>query len=209
MGFPVESVIDRLFQFDQVVRAELSQVMLFRVGPECFNRIEFRGIGREVFEVEVSSVGQVRLRERGTVSLKSIPQQNDGSAKVPLQLSQDRHDHGIVNRIVRPQEMVAIEPAPVRRDADHADRRDAALMLELMPQDRPMSPRRPGALDRWQHQKATFVPENDHRALPVRFFLMRGQSHCCQCSISAAFRSRARCSGFWGVKFSDLSKVGM
>lgn len=44
------------------------------------------------------------------------------------------------------------------------------MVLELMPQDRRLSPQRPGALDGAKHQKACFVPENNHRAVPARFF---------------------------------------
>lgn len=209
VGFAVQGPVCGLLEFLEVVGAELGQVVLFRVRPERFDRIQFWGVGREVFHFEIGDSRQVFLHEGGAMRRESIPKQNDRPAEVPPHLPQDSDDDGIIDRIVRPQEVIAADAASLRRNADHPDRRDPPLMLELVPQHRSLSSGRPGPLDGRQHQKACFVPENDHRALPVRFFLMRGQSHCTQCSISASFRSRARCSGLCRVNWRALSSVGM
>lgn len=208
MGFAVQGRVDGVFQLGEVVRTKLDQIVLFRVGPQGFDRVEFRSVSRKVFDVQVGRAGQVLSYERGPVSLQMIPQQNDRPAEMSPQLLQDGDDHRFVDRAVRPQKMVTAQAMPPRRHADHPDGRDLLMMLELMPQDRRAAPRRPGALDGGERQKARFVPENDHGAAVLRFFLMRGQSHAIQCAISAAFRSRARHSGCCGVKPSVLKSVG-
>jgi len=209
MGFAVQGGVDGVFQFDKVVRAELDQIVLFRVGPEGFDRVKFRSVGRKVFDVQVGRAGQMLSHVRRLVSLQMIPQQQDRPAEMTPQLFQHGDDDGLVDHAVRPQKVVAAEAMPPRRNADHSDGRNLVMMLELMPQNRRVSPRRPGPRDGGKRQKAGFVPENDHRAAAARFFLMRGQSHASQCAISASFRSRARHSGFCGVKHSVLSNVGM
>lgn len=183
--------------------------MLFRVRPKGFDRIQFWGVGGEVFHIEIRCAGQIRLHEGRAMRLESIPEQDNRPAEVPPQLSQHGDDDAVVNCAVRPQAVVAAESASVRGNGDHPDCREPPMVLKLVPKYRRLSARRPGALNGREHQKAGFVPENDHRALLMRFFLMRGQSHCSQCSISASFRSRARHSGLWNVKLSSFSNVGI
>lgn len=209
MGFAVQRLVDGNFQFGKSVRTKLDQVVLLRVGPEGFNRIQFRGVCRKVFDVEFGRACQVPSHECRLVSLQMIPQQNDWPAEMPSQLLQHGDNHHLIDHAVRPQEVIATEEPPLWRDADHPDGRDLLVMLELVPQDRSMALWSPSPLDRGECQKACFVPENDHCAAAARFFLMRGQSHASQCAISASFRSRARHSGFCGVKPSVFKNVGM
>ena len=208
VGFAVQRLVDSVLQLGEVVWAKLDQVMLFRVGPQRFDGIELRGVGGKVFDVQVGRASQILSHKRGLVSFQMIPQENDRPAEMTPQLLQHGDDHRLVDHAVRPEKMVATQFMPSRRDADHPDDRNLLMMLELMPQQRRVSSRRPGPLDRGKRQKARFVPENDYCALAMRFFLMRGQSHARQRAISASFRSRARHSGFCGVKSSAFKNVG-
>lgn len=142
------------------------------------------------------------------MSLQMIPDQNDRPLEMPPQLLQHGNDDRFIDRVMRPEKMIAAEMVTMRRNTDHANGRETLVMLQLMPQHRRVSAQRPRALDRRQRQKACFVPENDYCVLSARFFLMRGQSHSSQCVMASSFRSRARHSGFCGVKRSALSRVG-
>lgn len=102
MGFVVQSRVDGNFQFRCAVRTKLGQVVLFRVGPQGFDRIEFRGVGREVFNVQVRRTSQIGLQKCGAMALQTIPQQDDRPTEMSPQLLEHGDDHRVVDRVMRP-----------------------------------------------------------------------------------------------------------
>jgi len=182
--------------------------MAFCIGPQRFDRIQFRCIGREVFDLQIGNCLQIVGHRIRAMDRQAVPDQDDGPTEMPAHLSKDRHDHRVIDRVARLQKVVATESSPPRRDGQDADRRDSRVMHEPVRQLRRLSARRPCPLHQRHHQKAAFVPKGQHGVQTTDFFLIRGQSARTQRSISASSRSRARRSGFCRVQPSDLSKVG-
>lgn len=198
----------RLFEFGDVVRTEVGQIVTFRVGPQRFHRVEFRGVGREELDVKIGNGRQVIVEEGGTVRAQTIPQQYDGAAEVPPHLFQHGDNHRVVDRVFRLQIVVTTQSTTLRRDGQDPDRRDPRVMHQAMSQVRRLSTGSPGLLHEWDHRKAAFVPENEGGFQSADFFLIRGQSTWTQCSIAASSRSRDRRSGFCRVQPNDFKSVG-
>ena len=62
-------------------------------------------------------------------------------------------------------------------------------------EDRRLPARRPSAPPMRPLAQTAFVDEDDRPALFLGFFLISGQRRCCQSSIRASFRSKARPTG--------------
>lgn len=109
MVFAAEGEGRGLFQFNEIVRTEMGQVMTFRIGPQRFDGIQFRRIGGEIFDMQIRNRVQILGYVIRAMDRQAIPQQHDWPPKMPTHLSENRHDRGFVDRRFRLQKMMAGE----------------------------------------------------------------------------------------------------
>jgi hypothetical protein len=137
--------------------------------PHIFSRVEFRGIGWELFDLESWMVSDPLLDLAAAMDCSPIPQQDHGSPKVPEQVLKERSD--IQSReIARAKLKVKGQPSSLGRDRQGADRRDPVLFVEIVHQGC-FAFWGPGAGHVGDEQEARFIEEEQMGAKLVGVFL--------------------------------------
>jgi hypothetical protein len=169
------------------------------VSPEVFDRIEFRGVGRQV--LQMCRAGQdAFLDELALVGLEAIPDEHDGHAQLTLQVLEEVHRSLGIDVGVRAESKVQSDPVACRRDAQCGDGGDLLIVLAALPKYRGLSSHAPGAAHQGGHEHPGFVEENEGRSQARGVFFTRGQSCSIQALMRSSSRSSARRVGFWGEK---------
>src|SRR5208337_1394103 len=87
----------------------------------------------------------------------------------------------------------------LRTDGNTRNSRDPIMTIP-MEDDRGLSHRTPGLVDRGNQEEARFVDEDEMGCQPCGVFFTRGQTDRFHSSMAASSRSRARRSGFWWLQ---------
>jgi hypothetical protein len=111
-----------------------------------------------------------RTDSRTVVNRSSIPEQDDVAAEMTEQQPQEAGDLN-VGDVVEVEVAVETEVLADSADGDRGDGGDLVVVVAV-DQPRGFAPRRPGAADRWDEQKAALVQERQVRPQPARFFLI-------------------------------------
>jgi len=189
---------DRSFQLRGVVGHKVRQVAVFRVAPSRFDRVEFRSVGWQPLELDVSEAGFGNAFGGRAMNLPPVPADDQRPRKLLSQLPHESDDFIGTNVVVVDLERGA-DPSPHRRECDGAD--DAQAVVAIPGSlDGSFAARSPGAAIDGLQAKPGFVEKNNAGALSAGFFLMRGQSCRRQRSTAAASCSRATRRGFCGEK---------
>jgi len=168
--------------------------------PNSFHRIELGGVGREGFRADPACPVEESANENGPVNVQAIPEKDDRASKVFLKFP-EKGDQVLGRHVlVRQESEVKSHAPPTRRDRDRPDRRDLLVGARAPVEDGRLSDRSPRASEMGSHQKPALVQENEARSQTRGVFYVLGHSSFTQRWISASSRSRARRSGFWGLK---------
>lgn len=169
----------------------------FEVRPEILDRVELRGVGRQVFEVR-----RVRrdtfVDELTEVRLEAIPDEHHRCAQLMLQVLEEIHDpHGVDVGIGQKPEVQG-DPIARGRDAQRGDGGDLLMATGALPEHRGVTAQTPGAPYQRGHQQARFVEKDQRRSQARSVFFTRGQSCSIQARMRSSSRSTARRVGFCG-----------
>lgn len=158
-----------------------------QVGPQVFDRVELRGVRRQVREVRRVRWDTV-IDQLTEVRLEAIPDEHDRAVQLLLQLLEELHDPHGVDVGIGQQPEVQADPIAAGRDAQRGDGGDLAVATGALPEHRGVPAQTPGAPYQRGHQQARFVEKDQRRAQARSVFFTRGQS----CSIQARMRSSSR-----------------
>ena len=134
------------------------------------------------------------------MSVETIPQQDDGARKVPLQVLKERDDARAVDVAVGMETEGEAHPAPGWRNAQGGDGRHFLMAPRTLQQDGRGVAGPPAAPHHRSHEKARFVEENEPGVQPHGFFLIRGQVFFTHPRIFSSSRSTARRWGRCGLQ---------
>src|SRR2546429_501170 len=174
-----------LSKITQIAGAEVRHRMVFEIGPDVLDRIEFRGIGRQILQRETSALSlDIRFDQPRAVRLQSIPHNQQLAADGRLQGLEELDDLRALDR--------AGEEAEVETPEAHPGNRRELLPREAVLQNGCLAFRGPGACAAGSFGQTRLVDEDDYSALPRRDFFNAGHLFFFQVAIAASSRSRAR-----------------
>lgn len=201
----LQMVVGMVEQAVQVGHGVVGQRPLL-VGEQEFARVQFRGVGRQVFQVQPRMLPQQLPDQTAAMAGQIVEHDDDVARQVAKQLSEELDDGRGVGRLAALPVPVEVQPATLRRDGDGGDLIELGPATLGMTQDRRAAAWGPGAGDAGDQRKAGFIEEREVGVQPLRFFLMRGQSLSTQLRMAGSLRSAARRLGFCGVKPSLRSR---
>ncbi len=179
--------------------SEIGQRVHLGMAPDQFDRIQFRGIGRQQMGVHAAAWREPRTDRTPVVGLQPIPDQFDRPAHGARKLLQEGEDRFAVVIGIGQEAKAGAYAKSARRDHERADHRDLAARAAPLPEHRGLTARRPGAAYEWAHQETGFVEEDERRPAARGVFFIRGQSSLTQRAMAASSRSTARRRGFCGL----------
>ena len=177
----------------------------FQIGPQVLDRIEFRGVGREIFQM-CRTRQEALFNELALVSLETIPDEHDGRVQLSLQMLQEIHGPLSVDVGIRMQPKVQRDAIALWQHAQRGDGRNLVLTATALAQHWRVSAHTPRAAHQRGHEHAGFVEENDTRPQAGSVFFTRGQSCSIQARMRSSSRSTARRVGFCGEKPKPCSR---
>ena len=182
-------------QMQDIEATHVAQLNPFKVGPEAFTRMQFRGVGRQALQVQPlgGAVRKEPLDSVAAVDRRAIPDNQQTAGHFAQQMLETRHDGLRVDGVVLG---VEVQPALRRQRAD-----GGAMIARLpLPQDGGLPHRGVAAHHTRQGIETRFVYQEDGLLLGLRPFLRAGQVVSRQCAIAASSRCRARRAGFWRLQ---------
>lgn len=186
-------------------RRPIRQGILFEVGPQGFDRVEFRGIGREQYAGDVSSPQRL-LHATRPVARQAVPNQQHGPAQMIGQIAQELDQPGDGHVGVGAQGKIQSHTLASGR---HGQRRNTGDLLAgapaLVQHGRP-SAGRPTATDQRGQQQAAFIHKDQRSVQAPGVFFTCGQTARTQRRMARSSRSRARRSGFCGLQPKPWSR---
>jgi hypothetical protein len=175
--------------------ADIAEFDPFQMAPQPLAGIQFRGIGREPFEVEAVScpIGQERFDEVTAMNRRPIPEDQQTGGHLAQQVLQESDDISGINGLVLAMKIQL------------AFRRDGANGREVIPrppfpENGRLSYRGIGAGDTGQGVEPGFINEEDRLPLGLRPLLSAGHVSSRQRVMAASSRWRARRAGFCGLQ---------
>src|SRR5713101_6246143 len=179
----------------EIARAEVGQLVMFPVAPDIFDRIEFRGVGRQALDRQPAPLRADELRDQPRPVLRQpVPDHQQLARQVAQQMAEEVDHLGGMNG-------AGIEPE-VEVPPGDAGRRRQHLPVEMMLQYRGLSARRPGPHPMRPFAHSAFVDKDDRAPLAEGFFLIRGHVTLFHCRIACSSRSSALPLGRWQVQLS-------
>ena len=151
-------------------QGEVGQRIQLEVAPQILHGVELRRIGREGERMDAGMMGEEGPGEERAVSVETIPQQDDGARKVPLQVLKERDDARAVDVAVGMETEGEAHPAPGWRNAQGGDGRHFLMAPRTLQQDGRGVAGPPAAPHHRSHEKARFVEENEPGVQPHGFF---------------------------------------
>ena len=135
--------------------------------------------------------------------VQSIPYDKDRGTELASELAKEAQQAWGDDVLVREEAKIESRPASSGRDGQGRDHRDALAGTRALIDDGCMADRCPGASDERSHEEAAFIKKDNTGFQSPGVFFTRGHSFRTQSRIAVSFRSRARRSGFCGLKPRD------
>src|ERR1022692_4958286 len=184
------------FQIGKIPGAAIGQLVVFEMSPDVFGGVEFRGIGRELLDLDRALEGfEVLANERRAMRGQAVPDYEQGFADLTPQGVEELDDLRALDRLGKEPEVEAPEGDP----GDHRE----LMPVKVILQDRRLAARCPGAHASWPLAQSGLVYEDDDSALFCGVSFRTGQRVCFQRLIAASSRSSARPEGRWQEKPSE------
>ena len=188
--------------------SEIGQRLSLEVAPHIFDRIQLRGVGREIELLPIQHIEE-DLGLKAAMDLGAIPDQEQRITKVASELLQEPPHRGGIEVRIDPQLKVQAQLAPVGADAKRGDSRDLLEVAGTMPEGWSLPARAPGASHHREQEQPALVDENQPSVQPPGFFLIRGHCSLTQRWMPSSSRSNARRVGRCGLKPSERSSRPM
>jgi len=169
--------------------------MVFKIGPNVFDRIQFRRIrGKPLDQDAALYTSQIFANDAAAMGGQSIPDDEQVTGQVAEQMLK-KQDH-----LLAPDRLFEDLEIEVPQGDTGDDRK--GLPVEVMLQDGSLSAGCPSAAAMGTPAQPAFVDEDDRTPLFAGCFLMAGQRFFFQSSMAASFRSTARPTGNCGLQFN-------
>lgn len=156
------------------IRNEIAQVDVFHLIPTRLHRIQFRRIGRKVFELEPIRMLLVEIRLRRVMSRKMIPEHQHLAAETMMKGRQIEHE------ILEPRRSFENRETKFQKMAEGSSRDETETRMVVsagrFENDWRFTDRRPSSAAIRNEREAAFVPDCQRQTVVVRFFLIRGQT---------------------------------
>src|ERR1051325_9814166 len=193
---PTQCSAGRAGQLSEIFGAQIGQLMLFAVTPDVFHRIEFRGIGGKVIQVDLPAQPSHILTDGPTaVRWQSIPNDQQLGANMPLEVLQELNQ-------LRCFDASGKQPEIKAPNGDSSDGRKA-LPIKGVLQDGSFPTRSPGANAVRPLAQAALVHKHYRALLLLGFFFSSGQRTRFQRRIAGSSRWVARPVGRWQLQPKD------
>ncbi|MFH1277638.1 MAG: hypothetical protein ABIK65_04590 [Candidatus Eisenbacteria bacterium] len=183
-----------------VLGSVIGEGVHFQVLPDSFHGVELGSVGGEELYADLVLAVEEFAEEVRPVDVQAIPEKHDRAREMSLEFPEKGDEVRSVYVLVRQESKVEAHSPAARGDRNRPDRRDLFVGTRALVEDRGLSNRSPGASEMGSHQKPALVQEDEARSQARSVFFILGHSSFTQRWISASFRSRARRSGFWGLK---------
>ena len=162
-------VAHQLFSREWAAVGEASLEMI----PDLFVGVEFWRIGGEAFDMESGMASPQSVKRGSLVNGTAVPDQDDVSAEMPQQQSQERFDLE-VRDVVEVQMAVESEALSSGTDTDRGDGRDLFVTVTMV-KDRGLSAGSPRSPHRGREHEPAFIQKNQVRLQSAAFFLISTQ----------------------------------
>jgi hypothetical protein len=168
---------------------------MFPVAPKVFDRIEFRGVGGQILDLEPAVQAAYEFRHQvAAVCRKPVPEDQQGTGEMLQQMGQELDDFFFTDG--RPENLeVEVPQSHARNDGD-------GLPVEMVLQHWRLAARSPSTAAMRPLAQSALVDEDDRAAFCLGFFLMTGQRLVFHSWMAASLRSRARPVGRCGLQFN-------
>lgn len=175
------------------------------LSPEGLDRVRLGGVGRQENGAH-GSIAPPDPRPGGTMHVQAVPDDDHRGAELAPEPAEKAEQAARDHVLVREEAKIKSRLASPARDGDRRDHRDALMGTPPLIDDGRTADRRPGAPDERGHEKAALVDKDDARSQPPGVFFTRGHSPRTHSRMASSSRSRARRSGFWGLKPRECSR---
>jgi hypothetical protein len=189
-----------------VWRCEVGQRIALEVAPEHFYGVKLGSIRWEVVPVDSFRAGEMTTDELGAVGGGTVPDNQEWLLDLSAQLAKKCSSPLGGDIGVGIEGKVKSYAFSVRWNSQSSDGRHLSMGSPCSPQYGRAPAQSPGASYQGSHQEATLIDKDKVRLQLTGFFLSCGQSTAIQRRMARSFRSRARASGFCGLKPSPRSK---
>ncbi|MFH1220877.1 MAG: hypothetical protein V1694_10545 [Candidatus Eisenbacteria bacterium] len=183
----------------------VGQRVHLEVGPERLHGVELRGVGGKENRVD-GATAATELGRGASMDVEAIPHEDDGRTEFSAERPDEAEKVLGHDIFVGQERKVKSHPASPGRDGERRDHRDALMGPPPLIKDGRLSHGGPGAAHQWGHEKPALIQEDERGFQPPGVFFIRGHWDCTQPRIAGSSRSRARRSGFWGLKPRDRSR---
>jgi len=164
--------------------------MLLPITPQILHRIKFRSIGRQGLKIDPAILLCHKvLNQPATMNRSTVPDDKKIAVDVAHQMRKEFNHLG-TSDTARIEPKVKIPP----RDSRHCRER---LPIKRILKHRRLSSWRPGPATVRTLAQSALVDKYYRTALPLGFFLSRGQRFFFHCAIETSSRSSARAAGRW------------
>jgi hypothetical protein len=153
------------------------------MGPHLLDRIEFRSIRRQPFQMEAWVIRQDTANRGTLVHRAIIPDDNDAATEVLQQVAQERRRLHVGDVAVGVGVEVEPQALSTRREGNPGDGRDLLPVSARHAQAERLAAWRQTTTNERIEEDAAFVDQNDMGILGSPFLRMRGQSSVTQRSM--------------------------
>src|ERR1019366_7717589 len=191
-----QAIASPCFQISEIPSAAVGQLVVLEMPPNVFGGVEFRGVGRELLDLDRALEGFEGLaHQRRAMRGQAVPDDEQGFADLTAQGVEKLDDLRTLDRPGKEPEVEAPE-------GDPGDDREL-MPVEVILQDRGLAARCPSAHPGGPFAQSRLVDEDDDSALFCGVLFRTGQRVCFQRLIADSLRSSARPEGRWQEKPSE------
>lgn len=187
-------------QLRGVLGSVIREGVPLQVFPDSFDRVQLGGIGGEELRADLVLTIEEFTEEDRAVDVEPVPDQHEGMPEMPPEIAEEGDQARGGHVLVRQEGKVKSHSPAMWGHRDRRHRGDLLVGTCALVEDRSLSHRSPGASEVGSHQKPALIQEDEGGSQACGVFFILGHSSFTQRWISASSRSRARLSGFWGLK---------
>lgn len=179
----------------EIESREIGESVHLEIAPDGFHGIELGGVGRQEEDMESRRGIDELLRDKASMGLGAIPDENDVPWNLILEMPEELPDEIAGDVGVGMEPKIESNAPLLRRESQGGYDGDLSMARGALVKERRASSGRPGATNEGSHHKSALIDEHERSSQARGFFLIRGHSSLIHRLISVSSRSIARRSG--------------